>query len=357
MLAQTTIRVLTVDDSLVFKQLFHNNLPQINSSISIIGHALNAQDALSKIKTLQPDVITLDIEMPGMSGIELTKLVMKECPTPIILVSSLNISVFDALSYGAIDFVRKPDITNHDNSIKFLNTLARKIVIGYHSKKNIKTTSMTATQRLQRLSNTNTLSTLRTSTSLQSKVIAIGASTGGTEAILEVIKDLPLHTPGIVITQHMPAGFTKMYAERLNKICKISVKEAQNGDPIRPGTALLAPGGYQMKVVRNHMGLSVTCQRGANVSGHCPSVDVLFTSMAEQMKSDGIGIILTGMGRDGAAGMLKMHQAGAYTIGQNKESCVVYGMPMEAYKLGAVDVEAPCPQIPSVLLKRLNQGF
>ncbi len=357
MLSQTNIRVLTVDDSLVFKQLFHTNLPQINSSISIIGHALNAQDALLKIKTLQPDVVTLDIEMPGMSGIELTKLVMKECPTPIILVSSLNISVFDALSYGAIDFVRKPDLNNHDNSVKFLNTLARKIVIGYHSKKNIKTTSMSATRRLQGLTNNTLPISLRTSANLNSKVIAIGASTGGTEAILEVIKDLPLHTPGIVITQHMPAGFTKMYAERLNKICKISVKEAQNGDPIRPGTALLAPGGFQMKVVRNHMGLSVTCQRGANVSGHCPSVDVLFTSMAEQIKSDGIGIILTGMGRDGAAGMLKMHQAGAYTIGQNKESCVVYGMPMEAYKLGAVDIEAPCSQIPSVLLKRLNQGF
>lgn len=355
MLSQNKIRVLTVDDSLVFKQLFHQHLPQINTSLQIVGHALNAQDALSKIKIFQPDVITLDIEMPGMNGIELTKRIMKECPTPIILVSSLNISVFDALSYGAVDFVRKPDITNSDVSIQFLHSLARKIIIGYHSKHHLRSTGFTASQRTQPLSTNTLLPTLRSSHLLQSKVIAIGASTGGTEAILEVLKNLPSNTPGIVITQHMPAGFTKMYAERLNRICKITVKEAQNGDPIRPGTALLAPGGYQMKVLRNHMGLSVTCQRGATVSGHCPSVDVLFTSMAEQVHSDGIGIILTGMGRDGAMGMLKMHQAGAYTIGQNKESCVVYGMPMEAYKLGAVDIEAPCTQIPSLLLKHLNQ--
>ena len=360
------IRVLTVDDSLFFHRLLQDSLNKINPNIEIIGKAFNAHDALEKIHSLSPDVVTLDVEMPGMSGIELTKVIMNQKPTPIILVSSLNLSVFDALSNGAIDFVQKPDLKNNYTTSAFLSRLASKIVIGSHARLTKKApihNSLATERKTEHPNSSKTVPTstsahiqprLKTSLTLNSKIIAIGASTGGTETILEILRQLPTHIPGIVITQHMPAGFTKMYAERLNRICKIEVKEAKNGDVIKPGRALIAPGGLQMKVVKGSSGYSVSCHPGNNVSGHCPSVDVLFSSMAEQVGSNGIGIILTGMGRDGANGMLQMHKAGAYTIGQDKNSCVVYGMPMEAYKLGAVSVQSPCSNIPSVLINYLN---
>lgn len=171
---------------------------------------------------------------------------------------------------------------------------------------------------------------------------------------MEILKNLPANMPGIVVTQHMPPGFTAMYAERLNRICKLSVKEAANGDLIRPGQVLIAPGAMQMEVARSNRNYVVKCHPGNKVSGHCPSVDVLFTSMAENVAIRQVGIILTGMGRDGADGLLKMRQKGAFTIGQDKESCVVYGMPMVAYNQGGVCVQAPCENIASVLMKHLK---
>lgn len=187
-------------------------------------------------------------------------------------------------------------------------------------------------------------------------VIAIGASTGGTEAILEVVRQFPARMPGIVITQHMPSGFTSMYAERLNKICKLEVREAKHGDKVQPGLVLLAPGGLQMRVVRMGSGYAVSCTEEEKVSGHRPSVDVLFDSVATHVRSRAIGVILTGMGADGAAGMLRMRRAGAYTIGQDRESCVVYGMPMEAFKIGAVCMQAPLGSIHNAVLARLAKG-
>lgn len=186
-------------------------------------------------------------------------------------------------------------------------------------------------------------------------VIAIGASTGGTEATLSVLKNLPADMPGIVVTQHMPEGFTKMYAERLNRICKMEVREAKSGDQIRPGLVLLAPGGKQMRVVRLGAGYAVNCVAGEKVSGHMPSVDVLFDSVSNVVRDKAIGIILTGMGADGAMGLLRMRKSGAYTIGQDRESCVVYGMPMEAYKIGAVTKQAALQDIPQLLIKKLSE--
>ena len=185
-------------------------------------------------------------------------------------------------------------------------------------------------------------------------LIAIGASTGGTEAILEVLTHLPARIPGIVITQHMPSGFTSMYADRLNRLCKFEVKEAQSGDKIRPGLALIAPGGSQMKVVRMGSGYAVNCYPGEKFNGHRPSVDVLFDSVAAVARDKAIGVLLTGMGADGAAGLLRMRRNGAFTIGQDKDSCVVYGMPMEAYKIGAVCRQVPLANIAQTILSRLS---
>ena len=186
------------------------------------------------------------------------------------------------------------------------------------------------------------------------ELIAMGASTGGTEALLAVLKELPGNLPPIVITQHMPPVFTEMYAERLNRLCAMEVREAKDGDELYSGLCLIAPGGLQMRVHKDVFGARVSCTEEEKVSGHCPSVDVLFRSVAEQYKASAIGILLTGMGKDGAKGLLAMHEQGAYTLGQDEKSSVVYGMPMEAYKLGAVSRQGNLQQIPQYLLQRIN---
>ncbi|MEG2404980.1 MAG: CheB methylesterase domain-containing protein, partial [Oscillospiraceae bacterium] len=185
-------------------------------------------------------------------------------------------------------------------------------------------------------------------------VIAIGASTGGTEAILEVVRDLPATTPGIVIVQHMPAGFTKMYAERLDKHCKMRVKEAENGDRVQQGQIIIGAGEFHLRLAKDMRGYYVTSQRGEKVSGHCPSVDVLFDSVAEVAKGRSLGVILTGMGADGAKGLLAMRKSGAYTIGQDKDSCIVYGMPMVAFNIGGVIKQAPLTEIDNEIERYLN---
>ena len=186
------------------------------------------------------------------------------------------------------------------------------------------------------------------------ELIAMGASTGGTEALLAVLKELPGNLPPIVITQHMPPVFTEMYAERLNRLCAMEVREAKDGDELYSGLCLIAPGGLQMRVHKDVLGARVSCTEEEKVSGHCPSVDVLFHSVAEQYEASAIGILLTGMGKDGAKGLLAMHEQGAYTLGQDEKSSVVYGMPMEAYKLGAVSRQGNLQQIPQYLLQRIN---
>ena len=340
------IKVLVVDDSVFFRKVLIDNLLKYDF-IDVVGYAINAYDAKNKIPLLKPDVVTLDVEMPGMNGIDFLKKLMVENPVPVLLVSSLSISVFDALSAGAIDFVKKPDMNSKNSVDLFICELSRKIKIAASSKIRIPTNYKINTNILK-----NNLSFSQSK--LDSTIIAIGASTGGTEAILTILKELPENIPGIVITQHMPPGFTKMYAERLNKICRISVKEAQNGDKIIPGHALIAPGDKQMKVVKMGNSYTVSCYTGEKVNGHMPSVDVLFNSVAENVGSNAIGVILTGMGRDGASGLLNMRKKGAYTIGQNKETCVVYGMPMVAYNIGGVCIQAACENISDLIIQKLK---
>ncbi len=345
------IKVLVVDDSVFFRQMLINDLKKQNN-IELVGYATSAYDARTKIPALKPDVITMDVEMPGLTGIDFLKEMLPKYPIPVILVSSLNLSVFDALAAGAVDFVQKPDMSK-DYSVKsFFSVLRSKIFIASRAKVNANRPAGQAAPASPEPSATGS----RLSLNVQnSTYIAIGASTGGTEATLDVLKRLPGDMPGIVVTQHMPPGFTKMYAERLNRICKLQVKEAENKDRIKPGQVLIAPGALQMEVDKDIYGYFVTCRPGEKVNGHRPSVDVLFKSVAKKMGKSAVGIIMTGMGRDGASGLLEMRKAGAYTIGQDKESCVVYGMPMVAQEIGAVCIQASCTNISNVLLNYLRK--
>ena len=369
------IRVLVVDDSAVARAFLTKGLAAF-PNIEVVGYAINAMDADKKIKALKPDVLTLDVEMLGMNGIEFLKQLLPTNPIPAILVSSLNLRVFDALAAGAIDFVRKPDSV--DKQKAFLTSLAKKIAVAscakvhqpigmpssptapsptprftHPSPSSPTVSSPRFTRPPQPAVATPTLSTAGCR-DLDHIIIGLGASTGGTEATLEVLKRLPADIPGMVIVQHMPTGFTKMYADRLNRICAMEVREAADGDEIHRGLALIAPADLQTRVVRTGNRYTVSCTPGEKVSGHRPSVDALFTSMADNVKCPMVGIIMTGMGRDGATGLLKMREHGAYTIGQDKESCVVYGMPMVAYEIGALITQTSCENIANVLMNHLK---
>lgn len=349
--SQRKIRVLVVDDSAVARTLIINGL-KAYPNIEVIGSAINALDAKAKILRLNPDVMTLDVEMPGTSGIDFLSQLLPEHPLPVILVSSLNLRVFDALAAGAVDFVRKPDGTESRES--FLRTLSQKIVVASYAK-------VAPCRRAARATASSTPAPVASlghsaGVDLDHTIIGLGASTGGTEATLEVLKRLPADIPGMVVVQHMPPGFTAMYAQRLNKLCAMEVREAKNGDEIHRGLVLIAPADLQARIVRMGSRYTLACQPGEKVSGHRPSVDALFSSMAAQVKCHMVGIIMTGMGRDGASGLLEMRKAGAYTIGQDKDSCVVYGMPCVAQEIGAVMIQASCDNIAAVLMQHLKTG-
>ncbi len=352
------IRVFVVDDSIFFRQMLLNDLNS-RSNIEVVGYAGSAFEARSKIPAIRPDVISMDVEMPGLSGIDFLKELLPKYPIPVILVSSLNLSVFDALAAGAVDFVQKPNMSKDYNVKSFFNVLNSKIYIASRAKVNVKAAPQKHSPGAPGTAPAGMPGVLHSNLSQMvqnNMLIAIGASTGGTEATLEVLQRLPADMPGIVVTQHMPEGFTKMYAERLDRICKLEVKEAQNGDRVRRGLVLIAPGGpLQMRVEKDLKGYYVSCQPGEKVNGHRPSVDVLFSSVAKKAGKNAVGIIMTGMGRDGASGLLEMRNAGAFTIGQDKESCVVYGMPMVAYEIGGVCIQASCTNIHNVLLGQLRK--
>ena len=361
---QKKIRILVVDDSAVARTFLVKGLATY-PNIEVVGYAINALDAKTKILRLHPDVMTLDVEMPGTNGIDFLRQLLPEHPLPVILVSSLNLRVFDALAAGAVDFVRKPDGVESRES--FLRSLSQKIVVASCAKVSpcrVHAAAHQASAPTSASAAAAPAAPIAPPTALghssgmnpDHTIIGLGASTGGTEATLEVLKRLPADIPGMVIVQHMPPGFTGMYAQRLNKICAMEVREAKNGDEIHRGLALVAPADLQARVVRMGSRYTLACQPGEKVSGHRPSVDALFTSMASQVKCHMVGIIMTGMGRDGASGLLEMRKAGAYTIGQDKDSCVVYGMPCVAHEIGAVAIQASCENIAAVLMQHLKTG-
>jgi two-component system chemotaxis response regulator CheB len=338
------IRVLVVDDSIVARGMIIRGL-SAHPMIEVAGFAINTLDAKNKIPQYKPDVVTMDVEMPGQSGLEFLKQYLPAHPIPVIVVSSLNLKVFDALAVGAVDFVRKPD--NQQSAEAFITALTQKIIIA----SNARPRPVAAPAAAQVVA---AAPKLGNSPGLDRVVIGLGASTGGTEATLEVMKRLPADIPPMVIVQHMPPGFTKMYAERLNRLCAMEVKEAQSGDELRRGLAVVAPADLQCRVVRIGARYTVNCTQGEKVSGHRPSVDAMFHSMAETVTCKMVGIIMTGMGQDGAVGLLEMRKKGAYTIGQDKESSVVYGMPGVAQNIGAVCVQASCENVAGVLLRHLK---
>ena len=276
----------------------------------------------------KPDVMTLDVEMPRMSGIEFLRKLMPQYPLPVVMISSLNDKVFDALEAGAVDFVNKP--SNLDRA-SLSNFLKQELV----TKVKIASTAKVGSMKHAETFNTGD----SVNPTFKDRIIAIGASTGGTEAIYEVVRQFRRDIPGVVIVQHMPPGFTKMYANRLNNQCQVAVKEAVTGDRVMPGQVLIAPGDKQMRLVKVGDSFQVECRGTERVNGHCPSVDVLFNSVARVAGKKAIGVILTGMGGDGAKGLLAMRQAGSPTIGEDEASCVVYGMPKVAYDIGAVQYQ------------------
>lgn len=340
------IRVMVVDDSMVARSLIIKGL-SAHPRIEVVGFAINTLDAKSKIPQYKPDVITMDVEMPGQSGIEFLKQYLPTHPIPVILVSSLDLKVFDALAAGAVDFVRKPD--SQQAAEAFVASLCQKVIIASAARPH-PTPVVSANSVLAAGKPPN----LGSSPALNNVIIGLGASTGGTEATLAVMKRLPADIPPMVIVQHMPPGFTKMYAERLNRLCAMEVREAQSGDELHRGLALIAPADLQCRVVRIGSRYTVNCAPGEKVSGHRPSVDAMFYSMADVVTCKMVGIIMTGMGQDGAHGLLEMRKKGAYTIGQDKESSVVYGMPGVAQNIGAVMIQASCDNVSNVLIRHLK---
>lgn len=336
------IKVLVVDDSLVFRETIAKGIAQ-DAAIEVVATASDPYAARDRIVEFEPDVMTLDVEMPKMNGIEFLRRLMPQYPIPVVVVSAVSNNVFDALDAGAVDFVTKPNLASHKGFEFLINELIIKIKIA----------STARVGHWKREYNVVSKAAGLTNHAVSNKIIAIGASTGGTEAIFNLIKLFPRDMPGIVIVQHMPPVFTKMYAERLNNSCVVEVREAKNGDRVCPGTVLIAPGDHHMRLKKSGTGYIVECAKGEKVSGHCPSVDVLFNSVAHAAGRNAIGIILTGMGRDGASGLLAMKEKGARTLGQDEKSCVVYGMPKVAFEIGAVEKQAPPEAMPQLVYSML----
>lgn len=340
MQAGKKIRVLVVDDSILFREVLARGI-STDPYIEVVAKAIDPFDARDKILEFKPDVMTCDVEMPKMNGIEFIRRLLPQYKLPVIVVSTVSEAVFDAINVGAVDFVTKPNVQSAKSVEYFINDLIIKIKVASIAKVSIpKTTSEINTTTNQKL---NT-----------SKVIAIGASTGGTEAIYNLLSHLPNNCPGIAIVQHIPPVFSKMFAQRLNNSTNFIVKEAQTGDFLEQGKILIAPGDKHMRIRKSGNRYKVECFQGDKLNGHCPSVDVLFESLAKECGSNAIGVILTGMGYDGAKGLLSMRKSGARTIGQDEKSSVVYGMPKVAYNIGAVEKQVSLDNLPQMLFSMLR---
>ncbi|MBP3568027.1 MAG: chemotaxis response regulator protein-glutamate methylesterase [Lachnospiraceae bacterium] len=328
------IRVLVVEDSMLFRELLVQNL-NADPGITVVATARDPFEARDAIIEYKPDVMTLDIELPRMDGIEFLRKLMPQYPLPVVVISSLSGRVFDAMNAGAVEFVAKPANATREQLEAFMkNDLAVKIKIASIAK--------VGSWKKPPLE----MPSEHLSGNRKDMIVAIGASTGGTEAISTVIKEFDTDIPGVVVVQHMPPGFTEMYANRLNEQCRVRVKEAKTGDIVMPGQVLIAPGGdAHMRIIKKDGVYQIVNRTGPKVNGHCPSVDVLFESVAGMAGAKALGIILTGMGGDGAKGLLAMRKAGARTIGQDESTCIVYGMPKVAYDIGAVEYQEKLPDI------------
>lgn len=338
------IKVLVVDDSQVFRQVIAKGLTS-DKNIEVVATAGDPYEARDKIIEFEPDVMTCDVEMPKMSGIEFIRKLMPQYPLPVVMVSGVNKVVFDAMNAGAVEFVAKPDVQSVAGVESFINELIIKIKIA--------STVDVSKWKAERHTTLGAPAVGGVNEQCK-KIIAIGASTGGTEALYEVLKRLPKDVPGIVVVQHIPPVFSRMFAERLNSTTQLYVKEAVSGDYLDCGKVLIAPGDSHLRLKKIGERYKVECFQGDRVNGHCPSVDVLFESVAKEVGSNAIGIILTGMGYDGAKGLLSMRRKGARTIGQDEKTSVVYGMPKVAYDIGGVEKQAPLENIANIILSLLK---
>jgi len=325
------IRVIVVDDSAVVRKVFSEELSK-EVDIEVVATAPDPYIARDKIVNLKPDVITLDIEMPRMDGLTFLKKLMRYYPLPVIIVSSLTQKgskiALEALSIGALEVISKPSAAYSvgDMSVQLADKI--RAVAGINVKK---------TEKKEDIVSNKVDMPERAMTETTNKIIAIGASTGGTEALRVVLTAMPLNSPGIVVVQHMPAKFTTSFAERLDSLCDMTVREAKDGDRLTNGLVLIAPGNYHMLLKRSGARYYVNVKDGPMVHHQRPAADVLFKSLAQTAGANAVGVILTGMGADGAAGMVAMKEAGAMNIAQDEQSCVVFGMPKEAIKTGSVD--------------------
>lgn len=365
-------KILIVDDSAVMRQVLTEILSR-DPALEVIGAASDPYLAREKILRLQPDVLTLDVEMPRMDGLTFLEKLMRGHPMPVVMVSSLTErgceTTLRALELGAVDFVTKPKLDVATGTVDLAAEILEKVKAAATAKIGRRNKPRPAPQPLPAAANgqatngqapdsdaLNSQATPRSMLRTTQKVIAVGASTGGTEALREFLEPLPADSAGIVIVQHMPEKFTRSFADRLNSLCRIRVKEAEDGDRIIPGHALIAPGNYHMEVFRNGAEYRVRTFVSEPVNRHRPSVDVLFHSCAQHLGANAIGVILTGMGADGARGLLEMRQAGARTIAQDEASCVVFGMPREAIALGAADEITALNKIPAAVLREVSRS-
>ncbi len=344
-------RVLVVDDSALMRQVLHEIL-STDPGLEVVGTAADAFIAWEKIQQLRPDVITLDVEMPRMDGIAFLERLMRLRPMPVVMISSLTEkgcqTTLRALSLGAIDFVAKPRLDPLNGTLALADEVVSKVKAAARARLRMPVPTP-AVARLARCA-------AAPGVAGQRPIVVIGASTGGTRAIEELLSALPEDAPGMVIVQHMPKGFTAQFAQRLDGLCGVSVKEAADGDAVRPGLALIAPGDFHVELQQSGADIVVRTSVLPPVNGHRPSVDVLFNSCARVVGAGAVGVILTGMGADGARGLLALRQAGARTLAQDEATCVVFGMPREAIACGAVDEVLPLDRLAAALLRRATRA-
>jgi two-component system, chemotaxis family, protein-glutamate methylesterase/glutaminase len=381
------IRVLVVDDSAIVRRILTDCL-SAEPDLEVVGTAPDPYVARDLILQLSPDVLTLDIEMPRMDGLTFLRKLMRYHPLPVLVISSLTqascAATMQALEEGAVEVLSKPSGPYSVGDLRL--SLAQKIRAAAAARVVRRADAPrpaaaeprelvaapveaggTVPPRMGRGAGrpgeeprgpvaASAQAKPRALALRQSTIVAIGASTGGTEAIRQVLEEFPAESPAIVVTQHIPAGFSRAFSERLNQICRIEVKEAADGDEVRPGRALVAPGNFHMLLRRSGAGYTVAVKDGPRVCYQRPSVDVLFASVAECARADALGVILTGMGSDGAAGLLKMRQAGAATMAQDEASCVVFGMPREAIRMGGAGEVVPLSRMAGAMLRKLSGG-